>query len=65
MLDVLHELRIRYILVEGVATEDVQQVLVEKAQSSEGRGLIVKWSPQFAILAHPVRFPCATHVSRL
>jgi hypothetical protein len=64
MLDVLHKLRIRYILAQGVATEDIREVLIDKIQASGGRGLLVTWSPQLAILAHPVR-PLNTYICTL
>ncbi|CAD6579906.1 MAG: hypothetical protein TREMPRED_002607, partial [Tremellales sp. Tagirdzhanova-0007] len=52
-LDVLVELGIRFVLVQGQATSDHVSVAEEKIRQSGGKGIMVRWAPQNAILNHP------------
>lgn len=64
MLDILIELGVRFIFVEGHATDDVCQMAQDKVKRSEGRGLSVKWVQQYAVLAHKVNLAniCSTYL---
>ena len=54
MLDVLVKLRIRFVLVQGQATPDHVSVAEAKVKESGGKGIMIRWARQYAILKHPV-----------
>ena len=58
LLDVLVELGIRFVLVQGQATPDHVSVAKEKISQSGGKGIMISWAPQNAILNHPVSLAC-------
>jgi hypothetical protein len=55
MLDVLVDLKLHFILADGIASDDIKAMVKEKVKNAKGRGLSVRWAQQYAILGHKVR----------
>ena len=55
LLDVLIELKIRFQIVRGHAEGDVLEMYEPRLKDSQGRGLMVDWADQYAVLSHEVR----------
>jgi hypothetical protein len=56
LLDVLEELRTRFIMALGKPPDEIKSMMEERIGKGQSQGILVKWAPQRAVLSHPVSF---------
>ncbi|WVW83988.1 hypothetical protein I302_106013 [Kwoniella bestiolae CBS 10118] len=61
LLDVLIALDKRFVLAQGLASEEIQDMANKKVAESNGKGIMLTWAPQFAILNHKATGWFLTH----
>lgn len=54
LIDVLEELEIPFIMAEGNAPDEVKEMMRSRIGKGKNKGLLAVWTPQRAILSHPV-----------